>query len=581
MLNSSKSSGYGLLLLAAAIGGGVTLAVAADRGPSTRDSIGRVTVRTYDAGDRLIAVTDPDGNTIYVRQDLTGRPGLSRQSTTLPAGSGAKSPSPITIHVPQDQPTIQAAIKAASNGDIVLVADGTYHENINFLGKAITVKSVDGASKTTIDGGGTNTVVTFSSSEGAGSILEGFTVTNGYNEYSGSGIYIAGAAPTIRNNIIAKNAGCAGIGIAVQGGGPLIAGNVIRNNFMSGCSGGTGGGGIGVVAPPSSGQTRIIGNLIENNNASSSNGGGGISLFAAGSPIVENNIIEGNNGGDAGGGLAMWNDSSPVIVQNLFFQNTSSQGGAMYWVIPVSSPGLVLVNNTMANNSSGNGSAIFDGGFDTNMQIENDLIIGGAGQVAYFCQQFNGGTTPAVFSHNDVFSAGTAAISGNCTVSTGRDSNVSVDPLFISAATNFHVQSGSPVIDAGYNSAPDLPQRDLVGSPRIENGVVDMGAVEFFPTTASSAPSQLTFAPQLVGTASKAQPVVLKNTGSLPLFFAIRVSGDFHQTNSCPVRLGPLGSCTINVDFKPTAKGTRVGALSFSSNAADGSLSVALSGTGE
>lgn len=92
-----------------------------------------------------------------------------------------------------------------------------------------------------------------------------------------------------------------------------------------------------MVAPPSSGQTRIIGNLIENNSASSSNGGGGISLFAAGSPIVENNIIEGNNGGDAGGGLAMWNDSSPVIVQNLFFQNTSSQGGAVYWVIPVSS----------------------------------------------------------------------------------------------------------------------------------------------------------------------------------------------------------------------------------------------------
>ena len=580
MRNSSKTAGYGLLLLAAAICGAATPSVAADRGPSTRDPIGRVTVRTYDALERLIAVTDSDGNTIYVRQGLTGRPGLSRQIATLPAGSAGNTTSPITIHVPQDQPTVQAAINAASNGDTVLVADGTYHESINFLGKAITVKSVDGASKTTLDGGGTDTVVTFSDGEGAGSVLEGFTVTNGYSQYSGSGIYIAGAAPTIRNNVIAKNAGCAGIGIAVQGGGPLITGNVIRNNFMSGCSGGTGGGGIGVVAPPSSGQARIINNLIANNNASSSNGGGGISLWAAGSPIVENNIIEGNNGGDAGGGLAMWNDSSPVIVQNLFIQNRSGQGGAMYWVIPVSSPGLALVNNTMANNSAVNGSAIFDGGFDTNMRIENNLIIGGAGQAAYFCQQFNGTTTPAVFSHNDVFSAGTAAMGGSCTFSTGRDSNVSVDPMFISAASNFHVQLGSPVIDAGYNYAPDLLQRDLVGFPRIENGVVDMGAVEFFPTSASLAPSQLTFAPQLVGTTSKAQPVVLKNTGSLPLFFAIRVTGEFHQTNNCPSRLGPLASCTINVNFKPAAKGARAGALNFSSNAADSPQSVTLSGPG-
>jgi polygalacturonase len=57
-----------------------------------------------------------------------------------------------TIHVPADQPTIQSGINAASNGDTVLVAPGTYKENINFSGKAITLKSSGGARVTIIDG---------------------------------------------------------------------------------------------------------------------------------------------------------------------------------------------------------------------------------------------------------------------------------------------------------------------------------------------------------------------------------------------------------------------------------------------
>ena len=46
-----------------------------------------------------------------------------------------------TIHVPEDYSTIQEGINAANNGNIVLVEDGVYTENINFRGKAITVAS--------------------------------------------------------------------------------------------------------------------------------------------------------------------------------------------------------------------------------------------------------------------------------------------------------------------------------------------------------------------------------------------------------------------------------------------------------
>ena len=45
------------------------------------------------------------------------------------------------IHGPTDQTTIQDAVKTPNNGDTILVAPGTYVENINFEGKAITLMS--------------------------------------------------------------------------------------------------------------------------------------------------------------------------------------------------------------------------------------------------------------------------------------------------------------------------------------------------------------------------------------------------------------------------------------------------------
>jgi len=116
----------------------------------------------------------------------------------------------VTIHVPAGQPTIQAGIDTAVDGDTVLVAPGTYVENIDFMGKAITVESAQGAEATVIDGGDpvnpdVKSVVVFNKSESQDSVLEGFTVTNGAGtsyeiepgnwEYCGGGIYCVGTAP--------------------------------------------------------------------------------------------------------------------------------------------------------------------------------------------------------------------------------------------------------------------------------------------------------------------------------------------------------------------------------------------------
>jgi len=153
-----------------------------------------------------------------------------------------------TIHVPTDQPTIQAAINAASNGDTVQVAPGTYNENINFMGKAITVISTGGPQTTIIDGGQTATVVTFNTGEGLTSVINGFTIQNGFPSSGsmgdGGGILIDNTSPTIIDNIITNNQACEGAGMAILGGSPLVQGNTISYNVEGGCSGGTVGGGF-------------------------------------------------------------------------------------------------------------------------------------------------------------------------------------------------------------------------------------------------------------------------------------------------------------------------------------------------
>lgn len=550
----------------------------------TIDASGHVTVYTYDSNGRLVSTTDAKG--VSSHQNVTA----PSPKTNSKSPVGPHTISGITIRVPQDQPTIQAAINAANDGDTVLVSDGTYRENISFNGKAITLTSVNGPATTIIDGGATNTVVTFNSSEGTSSVLSGFTIRNGYSNFNvpnfgdGGGIFISGGSPTITNNVITNNQACEGVGIWVHFGSPLIQGNTISNNSQFGCSGGIGGG-IAIGGEPNT--TQVIGNLIKNNSMPQSTGGGGIGLNSVGSgPLIQNNIISGNNGGiNWGGGIVMINDESPEIVQNLIIDNTAGEGGGILWIIPVSTPGILLLNNTIAHNDSTSGSAIYDGGFDTNMAIQNNLIIAKAGEAAYFCQQNNGSTTPAVFANNDVFSDGGSAISGNCTVSTGSNGNISSDPLFVDAVVdNFHLQSTSPAVDAGNNTARiPLPATDLDGNPRIFNNIVDIGAYEFQPTTTSFSSTSLTFPPTQVGSTSAPLSITINNTGTIGLEInPIGVTGDFSENDNCHTSTGIAAgqSCTINVVFMPTTTGTRTGQFVVNSNDAAGPTTVNLSGIG-
>ena len=84
------------------------------------------------------------------------------------------------IRVPDDQPTIQAGIDAAVNGDEVVVADGTWFEgNLDYAGRRITVRSEHGPAGCIIDSAGFPHGFLFDDAETADAIVDGFTITHG------------------------------------------------------------------------------------------------------------------------------------------------------------------------------------------------------------------------------------------------------------------------------------------------------------------------------------------------------------------------------------------------------------------
>jgi len=415
-------------------------------------------------------------------------PVLALILVVLPRSSAEAS----TLGVPQDYPTIQAAIDAAVNGDTVTVAPGTYVENINFHGKAITVASAQGPSQTVIDGGALDSVATFTSGEGSGSVLNGFTLRNGRSDFStpgfgdGGGIRIQSSSPTIRNNVITANAACNGVGISVRFGSPFIQANTITANVRQGCSGGTGGGGIQVVGAAAA---KIIDNVISDN-VMTSGDGGGIALFAAGTPTIQGNVISGNTASGlspcaGGGGISMVNNSDADIIGNLIVGNSAGCGGGIQWLVPSGARGPLLVNNTIADNDGALGSGVYADGFDAGVKFFNNIVVAKAGQTAVLCT-ISFDPTPPTFQSNDVFAQSGVRYGGGCTDQTGANSNISADPLFIDpAGGNYNLQVSSPVIDVGTNAAPKLPSVDINGDPRVADGdgngvaVVDIGAVEF------------------------------------------------------------------------------------------------------
>ena len=130
-----------------------------------------------------------------------------------------------------DFSTITEAINASGSGDSIRVMAGTYVENIDFGGRAITITSIDGPEVTIIDGGGSATVVRMYSEPTGATVLDGFTIRNG-NSPIGGGVLTDGS-PDIINCIIRNNSAQFGGGIYhLQNNtdGPRIMDTLFCNN---------------------------------------------------------------------------------------------------------------------------------------------------------------------------------------------------------------------------------------------------------------------------------------------------------------------------------------------------------------
>jgi hypothetical protein len=438
--------------------------------------------------------------------------------------------------VPQEYPTIQAAIDASTHGDTVLVSDGIYVENIRYRGKAIIVASlylVDGDTshieQTVIDGSqpsnpDSGSVVYFISGEDTSSVLYGFTITGGSGTLrpfgnsiyrDGGGIYCLFSGGKIEQNAIINNAvvvrdsATAGgiFGVLLNDENLIIRNNIIASNTVD--SDGVWGGGMYIYA---SGQSQVVisGNIISDNVITAGNGstaGAGIACESDGASIhfnISGNTIVNNqslstSGFSYGAGVHMFdapfNMYDNYIINNTIGSNLTSRGAGLRMVF---CNGSVLENNIFSLNNY-HGNSCRGGGLNinqsSNASILNNTIIDNTAQ-------WGGGiytTNTQMIVMNSILWGNVASNGPEIYVSGGSiavrysdiqggwtgEGNINANPFFANTG-DYQLSDSSLCIGAGIDSMNIggiwyyAPPTDIGGNPRPNPAgtMPDMGAWE-------------------------------------------------------------------------------------------------------
>ncbi|MFH1369829.1 MAG: right-handed parallel beta-helix repeat-containing protein [Planctomycetota bacterium] len=295
------------------------------------------------------------------------------------------------LYVPSPYSTIQSAIDNALDGDTIVVSSGTYLENIDFKGNAITVRSTDPnnpdvVAGTIIDGSNPadpnfGSVVLFRSGEGNDSVLAGFTITGGtgswvpiawslhqvyWNRCGGGALCYNMAEPTITKNVFIDN-------LAGQGGGVYVYGNPVDPNSPSN--------------PPVHVKPVITDNTFINNTAVIAHGftppdanypaddhgdGGAIVGFQGVDANIAGNLITGNHAQYYGGGIHLRQWSNGLIAENEIADNNSALGAGIH-ITYTSSPEIKdnFISDNIAGGLGGGGIYVY---YNSNPLIERNIV---------------------------------------------------------------------------------------------------------------------------------------------------------------------------------------------------------------
>ncbi|NQT83386.1 right-handed parallel beta-helix repeat-containing protein [bacterium] len=347
---------------------------------------------------------------------------------------------------------IQPAIFEAGDGEEIVVFPGNYQESINFMGKAITVRSADPLDlaivASTVIEADTGDVVSFSTAESRRSVVRGFELRHPRG-IAGRAILCEASSPTIsRNRLVHNTLGAwsgpfkseKGAGIYIRCGSPLIEYNTIQDND-------------GSAIHCEEGEPVIRWNILTENFGAS----GALHLERCPSALIEGNEITANGAGGLYIGY-----SHACILNNLISLNRSAGAHLL--------GGTGLIRGcTIARNSSA--------GISTSHAI--------VGFVVSNCILWQNGVE--LENVNATYSCVQGSAPG--------EGNISDDPLFISpTGGDFRLRANSPCINAG-NTAAALEValspvdhgaliswsagEDLDANPRISGSALDMGAYEY------------------------------------------------------------------------------------------------------
>ncbi len=351
--------------------------------------------------------------------------------------------------------------------------------------------------------------------------------------YQGSGVYlssITGLLSLERNTFIGNNSATEGGGLYCIIGGEAsvtLSNNVFKDNHATSI-----GGGLALIAM-NGGKIHLAQNTFENNRVGDHGGGAYLcsyDLEQTASITLAENAFTGNTAMHGGGAYVFANSGQLGVSHAMFKQNqASSKGGALYSETKTSSA--LFINSIIVENKAVEGAGMY-GKTDTGEIVltnttcaYNTVQTGGKGGGVYAELLDNTARTSiynTILWHNkagtqsddicindDGNGDGTGAIVEfqhnayeRLTVKDGDHMTaahtIAADPALTS---DYHLLSGSPCIDTGSNTAPQIPDKDMDFDDRIIDGdgdgesIVDIGADEYDPTTPPTTTTTTTISP--------------------------------------------------------------------------------------